>query len=277
MLGLPDEPGRSTEDTRLEFLAARQALLVLDNCEHLLGRLASFSARSWGLPALTVLATSREPIGVAGEAIWRVARCRWPAKRWSCSSTAPVRSGRISASAPTRMPSRSPRSVSVLTVCRCDRTRRGAGAGVVAGRNRRQPARSFPPVDGRARTAVRRQQTLRASVDWSYGLLTELERVLLRRLAVFMGGLDLQAAQTVAGGEEVASHQVLDLLTLLVDKSLVVAETTRGRTRYRLLETVRQYAQEKLGESGEADVLRARHREHYMAVAARLMPLGKPD
>jgi predicted ATPase len=86
---------------------------------------------------------------------------------------------------------------------------------------------------------VRRQQTLRASVDWSHALLTEPERILFARLAVFMGGFDLDAAEAVAGGGEVERYQVLDLLTLLVDKSLVVAENTTGRTRYRLLETVR--------------------------------------
>ena len=128
----------------------------------------------------------------------------------------------------------------------------------------------FRLLTGGARTAVRRQQTLRASVDWSHALLTEPERVLFRRLAVFMGGFDLDAAQAVAGGGEVERYQVLDQLTLLVDKSLVVAENATGRTRYRLLETVRQYALEKLGESGEADAVRTRHRDHYTAMAALL-------
>jgi DNA-binding CsgD family transcriptional regulator len=128
----------------------------------------------------------------------------------------------------------------------------------------------FRLLTGGARTAVRRQQTLRASVDWSHALLTEPERVLFRRLAVFYGGFDLDAAQTVAGSGAVERYQVLDQLTLLLDKSLVVADDSRGRTRYRLLETVRQYALEKLGESGEADAVRARHRDHYTALAAVL-------
>jgi DNA-binding CsgD family transcriptional regulator len=105
-------------------------------------------------------------------------------------------------------------------------------------------------------------------VDWSHALLTEPERVLFRRLAAFLGGFDLDAAQTVAGGGDVQRYQVLDQLTLLVDKSLVVADDSRGRTRYRLLETVRQYALEKLGESGEADAVRSRHRDYYTALAA---------
>jgi predicted ATPase len=124
-------------------------------------------------------------------------------------------------------------------------------------------------TDG-ARTAVRRQQTLRASVDWSHPLLTEPERVLFRRLAVFLGGFDLDAAQFVCGGADVERFQVLDQLTLLVDKSLVVPEKTGGRTRYRLLETMRQYAAEKLGESGEADAVRSHHQDHYMALAVVL-------
>ena len=128
----------------------------------------------------------------------------------------------------------------------------------------------FRLLTGGARTAVRRQQTLRASVDWSHALLTEPERVLFRRLAAFLGGFDLDAAQAVAGGGDVERYQVLDQLTLLVDKSLVVAEDSSGRTRYRLLETVRQYAQEKLGESGEADAVRTRHRDYYTAIAAVL-------
>ena len=131
----------------------------------------------------------------------------------------------------------------------------------------------FRLLTGGARTAVRRQQTLRASVDWSHALLTEPERVLFRRLAVFMGGFDLDAAQAVAAGSDVERYQVLDLLTLLVDKSLVVAESTSGPTRYRLLETIRQYALEKLGESGESDAVRTRHRDHYAAMAA---PLDAP-
>src|SRR6202012_6051303 len=128
----------------------------------------------------------------------------------------------------------------------------------------------FRLLTGGARTAVRRQQTLRASVDWSHALLTEPERVLFRRLAAFMGGFDFNAAQTVGSGDEIERFQVLDLLTLLVDKSLIVAENTSGTTRYRLLETVRQYALEKLGESGEADNVRARHRDYYTALAALL-------
>ncbi len=135
----------------------------------------------------------------------------------------------------------------------------------------------FRLLTGGARTAVRRQQTLRASVDWSHALLTETERVLFRRLAVFMGGFDLAGAQAVAGASEVERFQLLDQLSLLVDKSLVVAENSSGRTRYRLLESVRQYALEKLSGSGEAGEVRTRHRDHFTDIAVRLDTPARND
>src|SRR5262249_9913665 len=135
----------------------------------------------------------------------------------------------------------------------------------------------FKVLTGGARTAVRRQQTLRASVDWSHALLTEPERVLFRRLAVFLGGFDLDAAQAVAGGGDVERYQVPDQLTLLVDKSPGGADDSGQKTRYRLLETVRQYALEKLGESGEADAVRGCHRDHYTAMAAVLDTPARTD
>ena len=135
----------------------------------------------------------------------------------------------------------------------------------------------FRLLTGGARTAVRRQQTLRASVDWSHALLSEAEQVLFRRLAVFYGGFDREAAQAVAGGADVERFEVLDRLMLLVDKSLVVADDSSHGTRYRLLETVRQYAQEKLGESGEGDDVRRRHRDHYTASAVLLDAPGRTD
>ena len=247
-------------------------LVVLDNCEHLLDACAALiTALLSACPGLTLLATSREPIGVAGEVTWRVPslslddeaielfvdrarRARSGFHRHRRRHR--TRCGRSAvASTACRWPSNSPRR----GCGRCRSTRSSTACMTASGL-----------LTGGARTAVRRQQTLRASVDWSHALLTEPERVLFRRLAVFMGGFDLDAARAVAGGTEVERYQVLDQLTLLVDKSLVVADDTGGRTRYRLLETVRQYALEKLGESGEADAVRARHRDHYTAMAAQL-------
>jgi predicted ATPase/class 3 adenylate cyclase/DNA-binding CsgD family transcriptional regulator len=270
-LGLPDQPGRATMDALLRFVGERRMLLVLDNCEHLLDACTALAvALLGGCPAVRLLATSREPIGVAGEVSWRVpslsladeaielftdrARLARPAFKISDDNTA-------AAAEICRRLDGVPLAIELAAA----RVRVLSLSEIRDGLHDR-----FRLLTGGARTAVRRQQTLRASVDWSHALLTEPERVLFRRLAVFMGGFDLDAAEAVAGGGEVERYQVLDQLTLLVDKSLVVAENASGRTRYRLLETVRQYALEKLGESGEADAVRTRHRDHFTAMAALL-------
>jgi predicted ATPase/class 3 adenylate cyclase len=270
-LGLPDQPGRSTMDTLLRFVRDRQMLVVLDNCEHLLDASAELVVALLGAaPGLTVLATSREPIGVAGEVSWRVP---------SLSVTDEAIELFIDRGSRARpdFAVDGNTAAAVGEICRrldgmplaielaAARVRALSVAEILDGLHDR-----FRLLTGGARTAVRRQQTLRASVDWSHALLTEPERVVFRRLAVFLGGFDLDAAQAVAGGGDVERYQVLDLLTLLVDKSLVVAENSAGRTRYRLLETVRQYAAAKLGESGEADAVRSCHRDHYTALAAML-------
>ena len=270
-LGLPDQPGRSTMDSLLRFVRDRQMLVVLDNCEHLLDASAELVVTLLsGAARLTVLATSREAIGVAGEVSWRVPslsladealalftdRARHARPDFTLTDDNAATVGEICA----RLD-----GVPLAIELAAARVRALSLAEILDSLHDR-----FRLLTGGARTAVRRQQTLRASVDWSHALLTEPERVLLRRLAVFLGGLDLAAAQAVAGGGEVERYQVLDQLTLLVDKSLVVADDAGGRTRYRLLETVRQYALEKLGESGEADAVRARHRDHYTALAALL-------
>jgi DNA-binding CsgD family transcriptional regulator len=124
----------------------------------------------------------------------------------------------------------------------------------------------FGLLTGGGRTAVARQQTLRASVDWSHALLSEPERVLFQRLAVFLGGFDLDAARAVAGDADAPRYQIVDELALLVDKSLVVADNTGPTTRYRMLETMRHYALEKLNEAEETDAVRTRHRDHYTAL-----------
>ena len=270
-LGLPDQPGRSTMDTVLRFVRDRQMLVVLDNCEHLLDASAELVvAVLSGAPRLTLLATSREAIGVAGEVGWRVPslsldgeaielftdRARHARPGFAVSDDSAAAVGEICA----RLD-----GVPLAIELAAARVRALSLAEILDSLHDR-----FRLLTGGARTAVRRQQTLRASVDWSHALLTEPERVLLRRLAVFLGGFDFDAAQAVGGGGDVQRFQVLDQLSLLVDKSLVVADDTGGRTRYRLLETVRQYAAEKLGESGEADAVRTRHRDYYTALAAEL-------
>lgn len=277
-LGLPDQPDCSTMDSLLRFVRDRQMVMVLDNCEHLLDACAELMIDLLAASSrLTLLATSREPIGVAGEVSWRVPslsvadeaielftdRARHARSGFAVSNddVAAVREicWRLDGlPLAIELAAARVRALSLLEIIDSLHDR-------------------FRLLTGGARTAVRRQQTLRASVDWSYTLLTDTERVVFRRLAVFLGGFDLDAAQAVGGDVEVQRFQVLDQLTLLVDKSLVVADNGGGRTRYRLLETVRQYAAEKLGESGEADAVRARHRDHYTALAALLDTPARTD
>ena len=270
-LGLPDQPGQQTMDVVVRLIRDRRMLILVDNCEHLLDASAELITALLGAcPALTLLTTSREPIGVPGEVSWRVPSMSLADEAIELFSDRAQRSRpdfRVSAS----------NAVAVTEICRrldglplaielAAARVRALSPGEILESLRDQ----FRLLTGGARTAVRRQQTLRASVDWSHALLSEPEQVLFRRLAVFFGGFDVDAARAVAAGADAERYQVLDQLTLLVDKSLVVAEDTRQGTRYRLLETVRQYAQEKLHQSREGDDVRARHRDHYTATAALL-------
>ena len=256
----------------------RQTLIVLDNCEHLLDAAASLAAELLATcPGLQILATSRESTGVPGEVTFQVPSLSLAdeAIELFVDRARRVRPDFTVAD---------DNAATVTEICKrldgmplaielaAARVRALSLEEIVGSLHDR-----FRLLTGGARTAVRRQQTLRASVDWSHALLTETERILFRRLAVFLGGFDLDAAQAVAGDAEVERYQILDQLALLVDKSLVTAENTSGRTRYRLLETVRQYAQEKLGESGEAEAVRSRHRDHYTAMAALLDAPARSD
>jgi predicted ATPase/class 3 adenylate cyclase/DNA-binding CsgD family transcriptional regulator len=270
-LGLPDQPGRSITETLLRSIRDRQLLLVFDNCEHLLEASADLvNDVLAGCSRVTILATSREPLLVAGEVNWQVPSL----------SLADEAVELFSDRARRARPDFEVTELNTNTVTEICRRLDGMPLAIelAAARVRSLSLDEivgslhdrFRLLTGGARTAVRRQQTLRASVDWSHALLTEPERVLFRRLSAFMGGFDLDAAQAVAGATEIERFQVLDQLSLLVDKSLVVAESSSGRTRYRFLETVRQYALERLGESGEADHIRIAHRDHYLAMAVGL-------
>jgi predicted ATPase/class 3 adenylate cyclase/DNA-binding CsgD family transcriptional regulator len=276
-LGLSDQPGRSTMETLTRFIADRHMLIVVDNCEHLLDATADLiEALLSRCPRLRLLATSREPISVPGEATWRV-------------PSLPLTDDAVELFADRARLARPDFVVSVdnsVTVAEICRRLDGMPLAIelAAARVRALALNEildglrdhFMLLTGGARTAVRRQQTLRASVDWSHALLSEAERILFRRLAAFMGGFDLDAARAVSSSDDIRPHQVLDQLTLLVDKSLVVADDARGRTRYRLLETVRQYAQEKLSDSGEAGQVRSRHRDYYTARAATMSTVSDP-
>ncbi|GJO52643.1 LuxR family transcriptional regulator [Mycobacterium marinum] len=269
-LGLSDQPGRSTVDALARFIGEHQVLVVLDNCEHLLDATAALLLELTGrCPAVRLLATSREPLGVPGEVTFLVPSL-------SVTEATELFTDRARRVRPDFAVT-DDNTTAVTEICnRLDcmplaielaaaRVRALSVDEIRTGLHDR-----FRLLTGGARTVVRRQQTLRASVDWSHALLTEPERVLFRRIAVFLGGFDLDAAQAVAGDSQVQRYQVVDELALLVDKSLVIAESGGGPTRYRLLETVRQYAQEKLAESGEVEAVRSRHVTYYKSVAKLL-------
>lgn len=267
--GLPDEPSRSMLDAITQFVADRRLLLVIDNCEHLVDSCADLIDRLLSAAdGLTVLTTSREPVGVSGEVSWRMPSLSLADEAVELFVE---RARRVRGD----FALDEDNAATVTEICRrldglplaielaAARVRALTLTELADSLNDR-----FRLLTGGSRTAVRRQQTLRASVDWSHALLSDDERGLFRRLAVFVGGFDLAAAQHVTGGVE--RYPVLDQLTLLVDKSLVIADEAGPETRYRLLETMRQYALEKLTESGEAGAIRDRHSDHYFSVAEDL-------
>jgi len=299
VLDVSEEPGRSLTDTLTDFLHARRLLLVLDNCEHLLGACARLAfdllQRS---PHLKILATSRQPLGLTGEVAWRVPSLSCPdfglGEGRSKMERDPVSLlmeydavrlfvERAVAAMPVfrLIPQNAP---AVAQVCRqldgIPLAIELAAARLRALSIEQLAARlddRFRLLTGGSRTALPRQQTLRALIDWSYDLLDEPERALLRRLSVFAGGWTLEAAEAVAGDGAIGllgspSPDTLDLLTSLVDRSLVQFEAQDGEGRYRLLETIRQYARERLREAGEEGAARARHGDYYLALAEEAEP-----
>jgi non-specific serine/threonine protein kinase len=283
-----DEGGRPLLATLIDVLRPKRLLLVLDNCEHLLDACARLTAALLGAcPALTVLATSRESLGVDGERSWRVPPLAAPPAGSHETPEVVVTYEAVrlfserAADAQADFAVTAGNAPAVAEVCRrldglplalelaAARLR-----ALTVNQVRERLDDRFRLLSGGRRTALPHQQTLRATVDWSFALLSEPERRLLPRLAVFAGGWDLEAAEAAAGESDESGADgggaVLDGLARLVDKSLVIAETPAdGAARYRLLETVREYALERLETGGEAERVRRRHAAHYLALAQR--------
>jgi predicted ATPase len=278
----------------VEHLKTRRMLVVLDNCEHLIdacAELANTLLRS--CPDLKILATSREALGMAGERSWVVPSLSVPGLGRPAASEVLLRFEavrlfveRARAVASTfELTDQNAPAVALL----CQRLEgiplaiELAAARVSALSAEQILERLENPLKlltAGGRTAVPRHRTLRATLEWSYELLSELERKLFGRLSVFAGGFSLEAAEAVGAGDGIEEGDVLDLLSQLVDKSMVVAEaraagaeTLRATSlRYRLLEPVRQYGLERLEESGEAEQVRERHARHYLALAEAAEP-----
>jgi len=284
VLGIHDAPGRPAEQRLSAHLAGRSLLLVLDNCEHVLATAAGLTeAALRAAPGVAVLATSREPLGVPGEVAWRVPPLSLPDPGTPVETEALGSYEAVRLFVDRALQARPNFGVTnetapvVAEICtRLDgiplavelaaaRVRLLSPAQILAGLEDR-----FRLLTGGARGVVARQQTLEASVEWSHDLLSDEERVLFRRLGVFAGGFDLNAAETVcsgAGGPE--SHRVLDLLDSVVAKSLVVMdEGNTGVSRFRLLETIRQFANLQLRRAGEMEMQRDAHLRFYATAAA---------
>ncbi len=282
-LDVREQPGRPLVETLKDALRARKMLLVVDNCEHLIEAVVRLvDALLLSCPGLRVLATSREALNAAGEVSWVVPSLSVPDSRQQVSTAEELEGYESVRLFVERARQRDPSFTLTLrngtAVARICRQLDGiplaielaaARMGVLAVEQIAERLEDSLKLLSGGRTVEPRQQTLRATLDWSHKLLSEAERALFRRLSVFAGGWSLEAVEEVCLGEGIEEDDVLDLLSELVEKSLVVAEASPGEEalRYRMLEPVRQYAQERLQESGKAERVRERHAEYYLALA----------
>ncbi len=279
-------PGRTALESLSDFLREKSCLLVLDNCEHLVeacARLAGLLLRT--APNLSIFASSREALGVPGELSWRVSSLSVP----DLEHLPPL--GQLSQYEAVRLfidrallvqphfAVTNQNAPAVAQICaRLDGI--PLAIELAAARIRMLSAEQiavrlddrFRLLTGGSRTALPHQQTLRALIDWSYDLLSERERTLLQRLAVFVSGWTLEAAEQVCAEAPIAAADVMDWMARLVDKSLVSVKEGREDNRYSMLETVRQYAWEKLSGTGDHEKIRARHLAYFLELAEEARP-----
>ena len=284
VLSVREEPGRSPLASLVEYMRTKHLLLLLDSCEHVVQACAELAnALLRAVPRLHILVTSREVLAIGGETTWRVPSLSLPPlpppppESLDQYEAVGLFMERATAANPNlRLTAQN--AAAVLEICAqldgiplaielaAARIRMLSVQQIAARLDDR-----FRLLTGGSRAAMPRQQTLRSVVDWSYGLLQDNERLLFRRLSVFAGGWTLEAAEAVCAFDGLDPYDVLDLMNQLVDKSLVIAEE-QGQDRYRMLETMRQYARERLTEAGEAQNVRARHFDHFLALAERATP-----
>ena len=291
VLGLHSAPDLPVLESLLNFMRPKQLLLVLDNCEHLNTACARFAHQALShAPELRILATSREPLGIAGERIYPLSGLGWPdlnlevfqKEQSGLDLREIIRFDAIHLfveRARLFFPEFGLVSENALAVAEICQRLDGLPLALELASARlnvltvqeiaaRLDDRFALLTSGQRTGLEARHHTLRAAIDWSYALLSAEEQALLRRLAVFAAGCSLDTAQAVCAGEGVEAGRMLDLLSSLVDKSLVIAETSgRPQARYRLLETIREYALDKLEGAGEEQRVRNRHLEFFLARA----------
>ncbi|HEY9525728.1 MAG TPA: helix-turn-helix domain-containing protein, partial [Anaerolineales bacterium] len=286
-LGLIDQAGRSALNVLTDFLQTKHALLILDNCEHLIQTCAQLAETLLhACPNLHLIATSREALGVPGEITFSVPALSVPEIEQSFVietltkyEAVQLFIERARAALPGFVLTRD-NVPAIAQVCHqldgiplalelaAARIKMMSLEEIRSHLNDR-----FRLLTGGARTALPRHQTLQAMIDWSHDLLSEPERVLWRRLSIFAGGWSLKAAESICGNEGIETHEILDLLTQLLNKSLLIAEQEQGKeTRYHMLETIRQYARDKLWTAGEGAMMRQRHLAYFVDLAERAEP-----
>jgi predicted ATPase/class 3 adenylate cyclase len=288
-LGVVEEAGRPVLETLVEALSQRYLLMVLDNSEHLIGAVADLaSVLMRSCPRVYLLATSREPLGVSSEQIFKVPSLSVPPVRAQINDASEAREYEAVQLFVDRALRHDPHFElgdnnvqDVIAICRrldgiplaielAAARLRTLSLGEISGRLDDR----FRLLSNEGPAEFPRQKTLRALVDWSYDLLDERERDVLSRLSVFAGGFTLNAAEAVCVSHELEGWQILETLSSLTDKSLVQAETTDATYRYQLLETIRQYAEERLAERGETERFAARdaHAAFYLGLAESAAP-----
>ena len=283
-LRLQDRAGRASAATLADYLAERQPLLVLDNCEHLVEAVAKLTDLLLRTAAgLRVLATSRESLNTTGETVLSVPPLRVPeaGRRLTVAELARFPAASLFAERAAQVvPGFALTEANVAAVAGICRQLDGLPLAIELAAAR-LPVLSPEQIDARlgdrlglltrgSRTQPARQQTLRACIEWSYELCSQVERLLWARLSVFAGGFELDAAESICTDQRLAAEDVLELLAALAEKSILIAAHGDGVARYRLPETLREYGQERLQESGEYTTLRRRHRDWHEQLARRV-------
>ncbi len=296
-LGLHETPGKTFTQTLIDYLRNRRLLLILDNCEHVVDAAAGLAGTLLqACQRLQILATSREILGTMGETPFRVPSLALPGGSEATLATlAECESVRLFVErARTAQPSFALTDANAGVIGRICRRLDGIPLAIELAAARVRLLKvdeiaarlddSFRLLTGGSRTVLSRHQTLRALIDWSFNLLTADERLLFLRLSVFAGGFTLAAAETICSDDALDRAAILDLLAQLVDKSLVVpfdastveaataAAASTAETRYRLLETIRQYARDRLHDVGGSTVVRGRHLDYFVALAEEAEP-----